>query len=48
MGFQGLWAGPYLLDVLALDDVQVGNVLLWYLPLAIGPHGRPVDPLVRV
>lgn len=29
MGFQGLWAGPYLFDVLALDDVQVGNVLLW-------------------
>jgi predicted MFS family arabinose efflux permease len=29
LGFQGLWAGPYLYDVLGLDDLQVGNVLLW-------------------
>jgi predicted MFS family arabinose efflux permease len=29
MGFQGLWAGPYLFDVLSADDVQVGNMLLW-------------------
>lgn len=29
MGFQGLWAGPYLYDVLSVDDVQAGNILLW-------------------
>jgi predicted MFS family arabinose efflux permease len=29
MGFQGLWAGPYLYDVLGADDLQAGNVLLW-------------------
>lgn len=29
LGFQGLWAGPYLYDVLGVDDVQAGNVLLW-------------------
>lgn len=29
LGFQGLWAGPYLYDVLGVNDVQAGNVLLW-------------------
>jgi predicted MFS family arabinose efflux permease len=29
MGFQGLWAGPYLYDVVGLDAVAAGNVLLW-------------------
>lgn len=29
LGFQGLWAGPYLFDVLRLDDLQAGNSLLW-------------------
>jgi predicted MFS family arabinose efflux permease len=29
MGFQGLWAGPYLYDVLGVDEIQAGNVLLW-------------------
>ena len=29
MGFQGLWAGPYLFDVAGLDAFQAGNVLLW-------------------
>ena len=29
MGFQGLWAGPYLFDVSGLDELQAGNVLLW-------------------
>ncbi len=28
LAFQGLWAGPYLFDVLGLDDVAVGNGLL--------------------
>jgi predicted MFS family arabinose efflux permease len=28
LGFQGLWGGPYLFDVLRLDDIQTGNVLL--------------------
>ena len=28
MGFQGLWAGPYLFHVLALDAIAAGNVLL--------------------
>ncbi|HXF64673.1 MAG TPA: MFS transporter [Caldilineaceae bacterium] len=37
MGFQGLWAGPYLFDVVGLDDVQAGNVLLWMgIGLAVG------------
>lgn len=26
--FQGLWAGPYLFDVLRLTDIETGNVLL--------------------
>ncbi|KAA3657766.1 MAG: MFS transporter, partial [Chloroflexi bacterium] len=29
LSFQGLWAGPYLFDVLQLNDIQAGNVLLW-------------------
>ena len=29
LSFQGLWAGPYLFDVLNLNDIQAGNVLLW-------------------
>lgn len=33
MGFQGLWAGPYLFDVNGLDQIAAGNVLLW---MAIG------------
>jgi MFS family permease len=28
LAFQGLWAGPYLFDVLGLDQVRGGNVLL--------------------
>jgi predicted MFS family arabinose efflux permease len=28
MGFQGLWAGPYLFDIHGLDEVVAGNVLL--------------------
>jgi predicted MFS family arabinose efflux permease len=28
LAFQGLWAGPYLFDVLRLSDVAAGNVLL--------------------
>lgn len=28
LGFQGLWGGPYLFDVLGLNDIQTGNVLL--------------------
>lgn len=28
MGFQGLWAGPYLFDTLGLNALQAGNVLL--------------------
>lgn len=28
MGFQGLWAGPYLFHVLELDAIAAGNVLL--------------------
>lgn len=28
LAFQGLWAGPYLFDVLRLDEIQTGNVLL--------------------
>ncbi len=28
LGFQGLWAGPYLFDVLHLDAIAAGNVLL--------------------
>ncbi len=28
LGFQGLWAGPYLMDVMKLDEVQAGNILL--------------------
>ncbi|MEM7348395.1 MAG: MFS transporter [Chloroflexota bacterium] len=27
LGFQGLWAGPYLFDVLALDEIGAGNLL---------------------
>lgn len=33
MGFQGLWAGPYLFDVNGLKQLEAGNVLLW---MAIG------------
>jgi predicted MFS family arabinose efflux permease len=33
MGFQGLWAGPYLFDVSGLDEIAAGNILLW---MAIG------------
>ena len=33
MGFQGLWAGPYLFDVSGLDEFRAGNVLLW---MAVG------------
>jgi MFS family permease len=33
MGFQGLWAGPYLFHVLGLGPIQAGNVLLW---MAVG------------
>ena len=29
LGFQGLWAGPYLFDVQGMDDIAVGNTLLW-------------------
>lgn len=28
LAFQGLWAGPYLFDVLRLDDTEAGRVLL--------------------
>jgi nitrate/nitrite transporter NarK len=28
LAFQGLWAGPYLFDVLNLDKVSAGNILL--------------------
>ena len=28
LGFQGLWSGPYLYDVLNLSDVETGNILL--------------------
>lgn len=28
LAFQGLWAGPYLFDLLRLSDIQAGNVLL--------------------
>jgi predicted MFS family arabinose efflux permease len=28
LGFQGLWGGPYLFDVLGLNDIQTGNLLL--------------------
>ncbi len=28
LSFQGLWGGPYLFDVLRLDDVAAGNLLL--------------------
>jgi MFS family permease len=27
LGVQGLWAGPYLYDVLRLDEIQTGNIL---------------------
>jgi predicted MFS family arabinose efflux permease len=33
MAFQGLWAGPYLFDVVGLSPVEAGNVLLW---MAVG------------
>jgi predicted MFS family arabinose efflux permease len=29
LGFQGLWAGPYLFHVIGLDPIRAGNVLLW-------------------
>lgn len=28
LGFQGLWAGPYLFDVLGLSEIAAGNILL--------------------
>ncbi len=28
LSFQGLWAGPYLFDVLAMDAIGAGNILL--------------------
>jgi predicted MFS family arabinose efflux permease len=28
LGFQGLWAGPYLFDVMRLTEIEAGNVLL--------------------
>lgn len=37
MGFQGLWAGPYLFDVQGLDQMAAGNILLWMaIGLAVG------------
>jgi predicted MFS family arabinose efflux permease len=37
MGFQGLWAGPYLFDVAGLDELAAGNLLLWMaIGLAVG------------
>jgi predicted MFS family arabinose efflux permease len=37
MGFQGLWAGPYLFDVNGLKQIEAGNVLLWMaVGLALG------------
>jgi MFS family permease len=37
MGFQGLWAGPYLFQVYGLDPIAGGNILLWMaIGLAIG------------
>jgi MFS family permease len=37
MGFQGLWAGPYLFDANGLDQIAAGNVLLWMaIGLAVG------------
>ena len=28
LGFQGLWAGPYLFDVMQLNEIEVGNIML--------------------
>jgi MFS family permease len=37
MGFQGLWAGPYLFDVQGVDAIAAGNILLWMaIGLAVG------------
>ena len=37
MGFQGLWAGPYLFDVSGMEQIAAGNVLLWMaIGLAVG------------
>jgi MFS family permease len=37
MGFQGLWAGPYLFDVDGLEQIAAGNILLWMaIGLAVG------------
>ncbi len=37
MAFQGLWAGPYLFDVVGLSPLEAGNVLLWMaVGLAVG------------
>jgi MFS family permease len=37
MGFQGLWAGPYLFDLYGLEQIEGGNILLWMaIGLAIG------------
>jgi predicted MFS family arabinose efflux permease len=46
MGFQGLWAGPYLFDVNGLDEIAAGNILLWMaIGLALGflAAGRLAD-----
>jgi MFS family permease len=46
MGFQGLWAGPYLFDVNGLDEIAAGNILLWMaIGLAVGflASGRLAD-----
>lgn len=46
MGFQGLWAGPYLFDVNGLDELAAGNILLWMaIGLAVGflASGRLAD-----
>lgn len=46
MGFQGLWAGPYLFDVNGLDEIAAGNILLWMaIGLALGflASGRLAD-----
>ncbi|MSP11932.1 MAG: MFS transporter [Chloroflexi bacterium] len=38
-GFRGLWAGPYLFDVLRLEQIAAGNLLLL---LAIGAVAGPL------
>jgi MFS family permease len=34
LAFQGLWAGPYLFDVLGLSEIAAGNILLLLTPPA--------------